>query len=220
MTTHTRPALLTASALLAIPLALASCAGRATPEPDSGPVRPAAPVADTESAKGVWVPSARASFATIDDSALFTLAHSTTSDLIVIENYTTDPDRRRHMARHTWILEIPSSASLGTPVDLEAEGSRAFLMEEVPGETTNLTDVRGSMFFQQRGADEVVAVVNLASVAGAPGPGETSVAGAELSRRFVLPRRAPYTPQPMQPGLDDVPTPEERKGGFLDRKDR
>lgn len=185
-------------ALVALAVAIASCAGRGGRQGELD--QPMLPVAHAEQAEGAWVPSARASFATLGENTTYALVHDADTDLLVIDQPLLDPrDEDRVIGRATWLIHASMYAPLNDPIEFTTSDPKVYMLEELFEEPHRAVRAVGRVTIHSRTDQSMEATVNLMVPPGPATAGGAGVPRMVLVTRLELPMRVPHTPQPEPP---------------------
>lgn len=143
----------------------------------------------------MWVRASAAKFVTLGRSTNYALVHRAGQDTLIVEDPVLSGKHDEINGRLTWIIPLPDSVKLDTPIEVGGAGSEAWLLEQVWRDQGHATPARGTVIVHHRDADTLSASLHLTALGAAPTAGQPDRATIEIDRKFDFARREVSTPQ-------------------------
>lgn len=145
-----------------------------------------------------WVRWSRPDFVELNHETLFTLAHSPDRASLIYEQ-TVEGDRYLPVPR-TWLLTLPESPSMLTPIELSEDGpNNGWLLARIGADPTGSFPVRGRISVISSDAESLTAQVNISAIVGPASAGYAAPPEISLDARVVFVNATPQTAQPARP---------------------
>lgn len=138
-----------------------------------------------------WIPASTASFATIDRDTHFARVHAEGMDLLVHEEPYDDGSM-------IWILNVPDTPRLNTPVDL-GQGARAaargWVVERPRNGPSHAAELDGRIVIHSKDAEAIRATVDVSASRGPSGAGAEFDSRVRLTKKLEWIRTGVTTPE-------------------------
>lgn len=144
--------------------------------------------------ESVWIPSAGASFTTLERDTHFSRVPARGRDLLIHEE-------RDGNGWLTWIVSLPDTPKLNEPLEVgpdSRDAVRAWIMEQVPGLPTHASPADGRLIVHAKEADAVHATVDLSAESAPPHAGSDFGPRVRLTRKLEWVRAGVDSTQPQE----------------------
>lgn len=157
----------------------------------------ALPGCSHETAEGdaLWVPLSKPRFVTFGRSTTYALIRDEDHDLLVIEDPIVSSSGEEVVGRLTWLVSLPSSAPMEKSIEVGAETTPAWLVEQLKDEQSHAAPVYGRVTVHHRDAAALSATLNIQCPGEAPTAGVVQRPTTDLDRMITFARLEPNTPQ-------------------------